>query len=137
MISIQALTDIFAAGLLLATFLMMGKIRLVPMLRYFAIASFFLACLGASISVMRGENDFLPAIATVIFKVIFIPSIIYFNSKKIPSSNQLRMYFRPATTYILFALVLIISAIIVRNFPLNIAGIAENYIFLEASYSFL
>ena len=132
MISIQVLADFFAAGLLLATFLMMGKIRLVPMLRYFAIASFFLACLGASISVMRGEMDFIPAIATILFKVIFIPLIIYFTSKKIPASNHLRMYFRPATTYILFAVVLIISAIIVRDFPVNITEISGGVYFFKS-----
>jgi hydrogenase-4 component E len=132
MISIQVIIDFFAAGLLLATFLMMGKIRLVPMLRYFAIASFFLAGLGASISIMRGEMDLVPAIATVLFKVIFIPLIIYFTSKRIPSSNQLRMYVLPATTYILFALVLVVSGIIVRNFPVNVTEIAGGVFFFRS-----
>jgi hydrogenase-4 component E len=132
MISIQVIIDFFAAGLLLATFLMMGKIRLVPMLRYFAIASFFLAGLGVSISIMRGEMDLVPAIATVLFKVIFIPLIIYFTSKRIPSSNQLRMYVLPATTYILFALVLVVSGIIVRNFPVNVTEIAGSVFFFRS-----
>jgi len=136
MISNQVITDFFASGLLLATFLMMGKVRLYQMLRYFALASFLLAGLGLSISFMRGEADFVPAIATVLFKVIFIPLIIYYTARRRPSSHQLRMYFRPATTYILFALALVVSGIIVRNFPLNIEGV-EGGVFLFKSLLFI
>ncbi len=133
----QVWADFFAAGLLLATFLMMGKVRLVPMLRYFAVASLFLAGLGASILIIKGEEDFYAApLATILFKVIFIPLILYFTSKKIPSSNQLRMYFRSSTTYFLFALVLIVSGVIVRNFPVDFGG-AESDIFFFKSLLFI
>ncbi len=133
MTTIQLITEFFAGGLLLATFLMMGKIRLVPMLRYFAIASLCLAGLGASMSILRGETEFFIApIATLLFKVVFVPLIIYFTAKKIPASNQLKMYVRPATTYILFALVLVISGIIVRNIPVNFAEMPESIMFFKA-----
>ncbi len=116
--SIQALTDFFATGLLLATFLMMGKVRLVPMLRYFGISSLCLAGLGASVSMMKGETDFfLAPIATVLIKAVAIPLIIYVTSKKIPSSNVLRMNVKPATTYFLFGLVLAMSGLIVQRLP--------------------
>lgn len=132
MISIQLIIDFFAGGLLLATFLMMGKVRLVPMLRYFAIASFCLAGLGASMSILRGETEFFIApLATILFKVVFVPLIIYFTAKRLPSSNQLKMYVRPATTYILFAVVLIVSGIIVRNIPVSFVGMPENVLFFK------
>ena len=117
---IELITMFFAGGLILATFLMVGKLRLMQMLRYFAIASFFLAALGASVAIFRGDHEpFIGPIATVLFKVIFIPAIIYFTSKRVPSSNHLKMYVRPATTYFLFALILIISGVIIRNLPID------------------
>lgn len=133
MISIQIVTEFFAGGLLLATFLMMGKIRLVPMLRYFAIASFCLAGLGASMSILRGETEFFIApIATVLFKVILVPLIIYFTAKKLPAASQLKMYLRPATTFVLFALMLVLSGIIVRNIPVHFAEMTEGSFFFQA-----
>lgn len=127
MISIEVIIDLFAGGLLLATFLMMGKIRLDPMLRYFAIASFCLAGLGASVGLMHHEAGFYIApLATILFKVIFIPLIIYFTAKRLPRARHLKMYCRPATTYVLFALVLVLSAIIVRNIPESFIGGQEN-----------
>lgn len=137
MTSIQITADFFAAGLLLATFLMMGKVRLIPMLRYFAIASFFLAGLGICVSIIKGHTDFIAPLATIVFKVIVIPAIIHLTSKKIPSSNQLRMYVRPATSYFLFALVLIISAIIVRNFPIDFSEHEIKGIFFFKSLLFI
>lgn len=137
MISLPLITDFFAAALLLSTFLMMGKVRLIPMLRYFAVASFFLACMGASISIMKGETYFYIApLATILFKVILVPLIIHFTSRKIPSSRQLRMYCRPATSYFLFALVLILSLIIVRNFPVTLVD-AEGGAFFFKSLLFI
>lgn len=132
MISTHVLADIFAAGLLLATFLMMGKIRLIPMLRYFAVASLCLAGLGAVSTVLRGEPDYIPALATILFKVILVPLVVYYTVKKIPSANQLRMYFRPATTYILFALILVISGLIVRNLPISFQGQTEEGFFFSS-----
>lgn len=133
MTSIQLISDFFAGGLLLATFLMVGKIRLVPMLRYFAIASICLAGLGATVGLMRGEGEFwIAPLATVIFKVIFVPVIIYFTAKRLPAANQLKMYVRPATTYILFALGLIVSGIIVRNLPVNFVGVEGNVFFFKS-----
>lgn len=112
--------DVFAGGLLLATFMMIGQVRLRRMLFYFAVASFFLAGLGASIALLRGDHlPYLGAIATIIFKVILIPAFIAYIAKKIPSSYQLRSYLRPSSTYFLFALALIVSGLIVRNLPLN------------------
>lgn len=136
MISTQLLADFFAGGLLLATFMMIGKIRLLQMLRYFAIASFFLAALGGIIAFSRGEPElYIGPIATILFKVIFIPAFISYTAKKIPSSYQLKMYIRPATTYFLFALILIISAIIVRNLPSTFSssgGIFQDVFFFRS-----
>lgn len=120
MISTQILADFFAGGILLATFMMIGKIRLLQMLRYFALASFFLAALGALMAFLRHEPELLIGpIATLIFKVIFIPVFIAFTAKKIPSSYKLQMYLRPSNTYFLFGLILVVSAVIVRNLPLS------------------
>ncbi|MBI2453413.1 hypothetical protein HYV56_01775 [Candidatus Peregrinibacteria bacterium] len=133
MISIHVIIDFFAGGLLLTTFLMMGKIRLIPMLRYFAVSSFFLAGLGASMSLLKEEKDFFIApLATILFKVVFIPLIINFTAKKLPSSNQLKMYFRPATTSFMFLFVLILSGIIVRNFPVTFDGTFDNPFFFKS-----
>lgn len=124
MIPIEIITDLFAGGLLFTTFLMVGKLRLLQMLRYFGIASFFLAGLGFTIALMRGEaHVYLGPLVTLIIKVIFIPTVIYYTAKKIPSSYQLRTYVRPSMTYFLFVLILLISALIVRNLPL---GFSEN-----------
>ena len=125
--SIQLFTEIMAGGLLLATFLMIGKVRLLPMLRYYALASLFLAVMGASVSYLKGESMFyLAPLATLIFKVILVPAIIYYTAKKIPSSNQLRMSFRPGATFVFFVGVLILSAIVVRNIPLDLTNGAVN-----------
>ena len=138
MIPIQIIVDFFAGGLLLATFLMIGKVRLIPMLRYFVIASLCLAGLGASMSVLHGRGEFIASFATVLFKVIVVPLVIFFTAKELPNANELKMYVRPATTYILFALVMVISATIVRNIPLTfpgvseIAGIPENAFFFKS-----
>lgn len=134
MIATHILTDFFAAGLLLSTFLMMGKIRLVPMLRYFILASIFLGGLSAASTHLKGETDFLPAIATILFKAVLIPGVIYFTAKKLPTSNVLRTYVKPGTTQILFALLLVISAIIVRNIPVIETSIGENIFLLKGLF---
>ena len=137
--SIQLIADFCAGGLLLATFLMLGKIRLNQMLRYFILASFFLAALGLSVALMRGDSEpYVAPLATVLFKVIAIPSIIYYTSRKIPSSNQLKMYVRPATTYVLFALILVLSAFIVRGLPASLVNASvPGDIFLFPSVLFI
>lgn len=119
MMNINLFVNLCATGLLLSIFLMVGKIRLIPMLRYFTLSSLFLAGLSISVSILKGESHFLPAIITILFKVVFVPGIIYWTAKKIPSSKQLRMYWRPATTYVLFALILCLSGFIVRDIPIN------------------
>lgn len=120
MISMHLIIDVCAGGLLLATFMMIGQVRLRRMLFYFAVASFFLAGLGASISLLRGDHlPYLGAIATIIFKVILIPLFIAYTARRIPSSYQLRSYLRPSSMYFLFAFALIVSGLIVRNLPLN------------------
>lgn len=123
MISLQIFGDFFAGGLLIATFLMLGKMRLPQMLRYFALSSLFLAALGFTIAIIHHEADpYLGPAATVLFKVIFIPAFISYTAKKIPASYQLKMYVRPATTYFLFALILVLGGIVVRNLPLTFLG---------------
>lgn len=134
MISTQILADFLAGGILLATFIMMGKTRLLQMLRYFAIASFFLAALGAVMAFLRGEPElFIGPVAALLFKVIFIPAFIAHTAQKIPSSYQLKMYFKPSITYFLFGFILIASAFIVRNLPLSFrqAGIFQDVFFFR------
>jgi hydrogenase-4 component E len=118
MITTSLIANICAGGLLLSTFLMISKVRLVPMIRYYILAAVCLAGLGVSVTVADGLMERLIApLATLLFKAIIIPAIVIHTARRLPIANQLRMSIRPAGTSLLFLLVLALSAFIVRGLP--------------------
>jgi len=107
MISLMHWNQLFTAGLLLFTLVLIGKPRLPAIIRYFAASSLCLAGLTVTASLIRGDaHGVYGALGTLAFKVIFIPAILAYAAQRAHVSMQLKFYLRPAATYFVVALIL-------------------------------
>jgi hydrogenase-4 component E len=110
MITLTLWNQLFTAGLLLFSLVLIGKPRLPAIIRHFALASLCLAGLTVTASLLRGdEHGIYGAVGTFTFKVVFIPLILAYAARRAHASMQVKFYLRPAATYFVVALVLLVS----------------------------
>lgn len=101
-----------AVCFLLAAFLGAGKFRLGQILRYYALQSFFLALILVSLGITGDWRLFVNAAGVLIFKVLIIPSIIHTNAKWSQASGRLTSLIRPAPTYFVSGLTLLLGVLV-------------------------
>jgi len=116
------LEALFAGGMLLATFLSVGRKRLSSFLRYFAISS---ACLAGVIAVnaLRTAHalEYGGALATLVVKAIAIPYLIRWTARRGGESFQLKPVTRPVVSNALALLAVVVAFMLSRRFPYEIA----------------
>lgn len=109
---------LFTAGLLLFSLILVSKPRLPALIRHFALASFCLAGLTVTMSILHGDrHGAYAAIGTVLFKVILIPWILTLTARKAHASMQLKFYLKPAATYFVAMMMLSASAFVASRVP--------------------
>ena len=116
--------NLFSAGaLLFFSIFLMTKPRLPAMLRHFGVSCVFLGALLGLGALDRGEwHGWLLAAWTVLFKGLLIPIVLLSLARNTRASMQLRFNTRPAMTYLLIALALLVSAFTAARFPVEISG---------------
>lgn len=114
--SLELFQALFAGGLLLAGVLTAMTLRLQLMLRLYAIASLCLAALTVGLALEHGTNHLLiAAAATLLIKVILIPSIVGRMVKRVGASMRLISSLRPTTTLFLVVAVLCLVLFNIRQ----------------------
>ncbi len=117
MISLAHWNQLFTAGLLLFSLMLIGKPRLPAIIRHFALSSLCLAGLTVTASLLRGEAQGLySALGTFAFKVVFIPAVLAYAAKRAHASMQVKFYLRPAMTYFAVAAALLAAYLVAGRF---------------------
>ena len=113
MTSLILWNNLFTAGLLLFSLILVSKPRLPALIRHFSLASFCLAGLAVTESLQNGDQHGIYAAAgTILFKVILIPLILSFTARRSRASMQLKFYLKPAATYFVTAFMLVIATLV-------------------------
>ncbi len=132
--NLETLQLFSAAGMLFFTIFLMSKPRLPAVLRHFSIASLFLALFLTAGALLHGSwQGIVIAIWTVIFKVILVPLLIMQITRRTHASLQVKFFTRPAMTYFLIALVLVVSAFVIKAFPIHLVGEQSTVLFVALS----
>lgn len=117
MISLIHLDQLFVAGLLLFTLAIVGKPRLPAVIRHFAMASLCLAGLTVTASLLRGDaHGVYAAAGTFAFKVVILPTVLFYAARRARASMQVSFYLRPAATYFVVTLSLLAAYLISHRF---------------------
>ncbi len=111
MITPQILVMTACVAITASVFLMSGKFRLGQLVRYFSIQSFFLALLFVGLALLGDEHLYASAVGVMLLKVVFIPLAILWSAQKSGASGRLMSLVRPAPSYFLAGLMLLIAAI--------------------------
>ncbi len=118
MISLPLWSNLFTAGLLLFSLVLISKPRLPALIRHFTWASLCLAGLTVTTSLIHGdEHGIYAALGTIIFKVIAIPFILTYSARRVHASMQLKFYLKPSATYFVVAIMLATAAYVTQLFP--------------------
>ena len=105
MITLSALQNILAGGLLGATILTMMSFRLRTMLRSYAFAAVFLALFSVSIGLRHGgEHLYIFGLATILLKSILIPQFLLSLARTSGAPKRLQSFVRAASTFFIAAL---------------------------------
>ncbi len=134
MTNLETLRLFCAAGMLFFTIFLMSKPRLPAVLRHFSFASLFLAGFLTTGALLHGNwQGIVVAVWTVLFKVILVPLLILVITAKTHASMQVKFFARPAMTYFLIAVVLGISAFVIKMFPIHLLGDDVTILFIGLS----
>lgn len=102
MTSLELFYPLLAGGMLFAGVLTAIVLRFQLMVRLYAVASFCLAALTFGFALQHGVNHLLiAAAATLVIKVILIPSIVTRMAVRVGASMRLASTLRPTTTLFL------------------------------------
>lgn len=127
MISLELLVELSVIGLLLFSLILMGKTRLPSMLRHYTYASLCLAVATVALSLIRhDQHAYFAAIATVVLKAILIPWMLSRSAARANASLQLRFYLRPAATYVIALLVLLLVFFVTKKLPIEESVVFTN-----------
>lgn len=114
--SLELFHSLFAGGLLFAGVLTAMTLRFQLMVRLYATASLCLAALTVGLAIEHNTSHLLlAAFATVLIKVILIPSIISRMAKRVGASMRLVSTIRPTTTLFLIVAVLCLVLFNIRQ----------------------
>lgn len=94
-----------------AAFLMSGKFRLGQIVRYFATQSFFLVLLLVGLGAIGSAHLYVSAGAVLIVKAIVIPMALMWSAQKSGVSGRLASVIRPAPSYFLAGIMLVLAAV--------------------------
>jgi hydrogenase-4 component E len=117
MITLSHLNQLFIAGMLLSTLVLIGKPRLTAIIGHFAFSSFCLAGLTVTVSLLRSDpHGIYAAFGTLAFKVLIIPSVLVYAARHGRASMRPSFFLRPASTYFIAALVLLVSYLVSHRY---------------------
>jgi formate hydrogenlyase subunit 4/hydrogenase-4 membrane subunit HyfE len=129
---------IFAALAVFFVVLLFGRLRLKSILRYYAASSLMIAGIAYSLGLMTPEERmhlWIFAGVTIAVKSLLVPYVIRIAEKQQRHSGNLQSFLRPASSYFLAAILLVIVFLIVRQTP--IFGLVEWSSLLFASVGLL
>ncbi|PIX61855.1 hypothetical protein CO057_02435 [Candidatus Uhrbacteria bacterium CG_4_9_14_0_2_um_filter_41_50] len=116
--SLTLWSNLFTAGLLMFSLILISKHRLPALIRHFVFASLCLAGLILTNSLIHGdEHEMYVVIGTIIIKVIAIPIIMTNSARRVHASMQLKFYLKPTATYFILAIMLMGIAYMTQLFP--------------------
>lgn len=107
----EVTTVALGVAFLLCAFLASGKFRLGQLVRYYAIESLFLAGLLASMAAHTDRYLYASAAGVFVCKVILVPLIIMWSAKRSGASGRLMSFVRPAPSYFVSGLALLLAVI--------------------------
>lgn len=98
-----------------------GNIRIRPVLRYYIFSSLSIA--GVAISLGFAERDELShlvffAAGTILIKAVLIPILMNYALARYRFMNELKTFLRPASSYMLATIILIISFFLINKTPI-------------------
>lgn len=116
----------FVALTILFTVLIFGNLRTRPVLRYYIFSSLSIAGIAASLGfseIQDAAHLFFFAAVTILVKVFGVPFLIKGMLKKYDKTNQAKTFLRPASSYLLAAIILVVAFFVTIRIPL-VGGIA-------------
>ncbi len=101
--------------------LLFGRLRLKAILRYYALSSLAIAAIAISLSRLapaESKHLLIFAVATVIIKSLLVPYVVKLAEKRHRQTASLQSFLRPASSYFLAILLLVIVFYVVQQTPL-------------------
>ena len=123
MITPQVVVLAACVAITASVFLMSGKFRLGQLVRYFAAQSAFLSLLFVGLALSGDAHLYLSAVGVLLLKVVFIPAAILWSAQHSGASGRLTSLVRPAPSYFLAGLMLVLAAIGTQILRPEIAGL--------------
>ncbi|MEI8360676.1 MAG: NADH-quinone oxidoreductase subunit H [bacterium] len=112
---------VFAAMSVFFVVLLFGRLRLKSILRYYAASSLMIAGIAYSLALMAPEEQthlLIFAVVTIAVKVLLVPYVIKIMEKQQRHTANLQSFLRPASSYLLAALLLVFVFFIVQKTPI-------------------
>lgn len=109
----------FAVLAVFFTVFLFGSVRIRSVMRYYILSSLSIACVAVSLGLLDRENSthlFFFAIGTVAVKILLVPGLFaYILRNRKPSIGQLQTFLRPASSYFLAAVILVVAFVAIKN----------------------
>jgi hydrogenase-4 component E len=115
-----SLEGVCAGGMLLTAFFSMGRKRLPTVLRHYSLSSACLAGLIVTHAARMGHAvEYAGAVATILVKVIAIPSLLMATARRLGEMLRLKPITRPVASYALAVASVGVAYVMSRRLPLS------------------